>query len=174
MTHLENKKKTIHNETYDQYLSKFQNNEIKSRTQWIYEIIDSPGHDEILFSTDEFLLIKPIISYDMHLLAFVLDKSIKSLRDLNSSHVPMLERLHEDSCNYIEKTFKIPRNEIKVYIHYPPNVWLLHVHFTKIVPIDSFVENTSIEYSHSLHSIIKNIKLKSDYYQDDNMEILFE
>jgi len=55
-----------------------------------------------------------------------------------------------------------PHDQIRVFFHYKPTYFHLHVHVTHI----SFVKN---EKDYRLDDVIDNIKLKSDYYQNKTL-----
>jgi m7GpppX diphosphatase len=67
--------------------------------QWVYNIIDGKSERErILFETDQFIVL-PDIMWDgkahdsLHILGLVKSHDIRSIRDLKSEHIPMLEDL---------------------------------------------------------------------------------
>ena len=51
---------------------------------------------------------------------------------------------------------------IKSFVHYSPTTYHLHIHW---VLISNNSVNSSVEYSHSLSSILTNITTKFNYYQ---------
>ena len=105
----------------------------------------------------------------LHILAFVKDTSIRSLRDLNETHIDLLEDICDKGTKFIKYAHNIDSNKLRVYVHYPPTTWLLHVHF-------NLIENTnissSVEYSYSVYDIINNLKIKGNYYQTISMHCL--
>ena len=69
---------------------------------------------------------------DLRCLAIVTDKNIKSIRDLTTKHILMLENIYNIGLNTIKKEFDIDDKYIRVYLHYHPHYWWLHVHFTHV------------------------------------------
>ena len=51
---------------------------------------------------------------------------------------------------------------IKMYFHYEPSTYHLHIHF---VNISSNQLHSSVEYSHELNNVMFNVKMMSDYYK---------
>jgi len=63
----------------------------------------------------------------------------------------------------ISEKYGIPASQLRIYIHYQPSYYHLHVHFTSLefTPL-----GCSTERAHLLKTVINNIKLKSSYYQE--------
>jgi m7GpppX diphosphatase len=158
----------IESETYQQYLERiYRHNNIKD--SWIYDILADSNHKEIMYTDDKFVMIKPTKSTDVHMLAFVRDVTIRSLRDLDKRHIPLLEHIYDAGCKFFESVYGINRNKLKAYIHYPPTTWVLHVHFNSI---ENNEMSSSVEYSHSIHEVINILTMCGDYYQSVAMKCL--
>jgi len=158
----------IEPETYQQYLERaHKRNPIKD--MWIYELLKADKHEEILHSDNQFVLIKPTKSTDAHLLGFVRDISIRTMRELDERHIPLLEHIYEEGCLYFKEKYNVSKDKLKVYVHYPPTTWVLHIHFT---PIDNNEASSSVEYTYSLSEIINILRIKGDYYQTTIMNCL--
>ena len=165
-------KQIIKNESYQDYLNKIEHLK-NTNDNWIYNILDGyEEKDNILYSDDKFIILLPTIHDEkkLHLLAFVRDINIRSLRDLNNSHISLLEHIYEKTTIFIESNYGINKNKLKVYIHYHPSTWVLHIHFNLIENTDGA---SSVEYSHSLYNILNILKMKSDYYQTIVMDVLY-
>lgn len=90
-------------------------------------------------------------------------KDIKSVRDLNETHLILLEDLYNQARCILAKKFKCKDNEIRVFVHYPPSFYYFHVHY---VHVDNNVDmSISVNRAIPLGDIIQNIKMKSNYYQ---------
>ena len=158
----------IESETYQQYLERaHKRNPIKD--MWIYELLKTDKHKEILYSDNQFVLIKPTKSTDMHLLGFVRDINIRTMRDLDERHIPLLEHIYEGGCLYFKEKYNINKDKLKIYVHYPPTTWVLHVHFTLI---DNIEVSSSVEHTYSLSEIINILRIRGDYYQTTIMNCL--
>ena len=62
----------------------------------------------------------------------------------------------------IFKEFGICGDEVRVYLHYQPSYYHLHVHFTHI---NYTAPKTLVGEAHLLQEVIDNIQLANDYYQ---------
>lgn len=56
-------------------------------------------------------------------------KKITSLRELNASHLPLLRNIQDAGTAAINKKFNIPKSQLRIYFHYQPSYYYLHVHF---------------------------------------------
>jgi len=161
-----NKKKIMMNETYNDYKQFIQNYDM-NKDIWIYNIIDKLSEQEnILFRDDKYIFI-PTITWNksinnLHILGFPIDKNIRCLRDLTKKDIIMLKELKYIGLNIINTNYGLNENELKIYIHYNPSTYHLHVHFVNIAYINVC---SSVEYSHLLDSIIFNLELDNDYYK---------
>jgi len=159
--------KEIVKETYEEYLEELNNYKIE-KDEWIYNIIDGLNEqEEILYENGEFIVIPNYVwnkkeIKKMHILCIVKDKNLRSIRSLDSSHIKLLESIKKETLKIINKEYNILENKIKMYIHYAPSTYHLHIHFVNIENTDV---NSSVEYSHELDSIIYNLSIKDDYYK---------
>lgn len=94
-------------------------------------------------------------------LAIVQDTDIKTLRDLRGHHVPMLSSMLEECLNTIELLTGIRRDQVMAYIHYPPSVYQLHIHFS--YPYGQYCHRDAYRV-HSLQNVINNLRIDADYY----------
>jgi m7GpppX diphosphatase len=61
-----------------------------------------------------------------------MDRSIKSLRDLNSSHLTLLENIQIQVNKIIPEKYSINPNQLILYVHYQPSYYHFHVHIANI------------------------------------------
>jgi hypothetical protein len=178
LTKLDDFSKKIVKETYQEYKNFISQRDFK-KEQWVYNILDGVAEqDKILYRDDLFVLLpnytwnyvydnmgilnSKIDLSQMYLLAFPTDKLIHSLRDLNDSHIKLLEHIQLKTLQIIKKIFDFDSEIIRAFVHYSPSTYHFHIHWTLITNINV---NSSVEYSHNLSNIITNIKIKNDYYQ---------
>lgn len=165
--------RTLNKETYDEYLKKKRVIPAKNTT-WIYNIVDGKSEQErILYKEDDFVVI-PTYTWNgdhdkLHVLGIVRDKDIMTIRDLNSSHVKLLQRIQRAGLDTIKKHYNVESNMIRVYLHYPPSTWLLHVHFEIITHISN---SCVTEHCHNLDMVMQNLQMDSDYYKKVIMTVL--
>lgn len=165
-------KKVVY-ETYQEYLEIISKRNF-AKEQWVYNILDGIAEQNKILYRDEHIVIAPNYTWDgddllkMYLLVFPIDKTLHTLRDLNSSHVELLTHIKTQTFNIIKSVYGFDSDTIKMFIHYTPSTFHLHIHF---VLISNTEINSSVEYSHELDSIINNLLIKSDYYQSNDIMI---
>jgi m7GpppX diphosphatase len=148
--------------------------------QWIYNILDKTAetdkiiHEDLSDKEDGFLLI-PDYTYNsetdevekLHVIALVARRDIRSLRDLNETHLKLLLKVQRESLGAICKKYKVSKNEIRAYVHYLPTYFHFHVHFSHV---NKEERSLQCEKAHSFNEIIQNIQLVGSYYQKATLE----
>ncbi|MPC17645.1 m7GpppX diphosphatase-like [Portunus trituberculatus] len=140
--------------------------------EWIYNILDHKKEvDRIVFEDPDpdigFILV-PDLKWtgeqmeDLYLQAIVRRRDITCLRELDASHLPLLRNVLEKGSTAIKEKYGIPAHKLRVYLHYLPSFYHLHVHFSAL----SFeAPGTWAGKAHLLSSVISNIETCSDHYQ---------
>ena len=62
----------------------------------------------------------------------------------------------------IKEKYDVDRSQLRIYLHYQPSYYHLHVHFTHL-RYDA--PGSGAERAHLLADVIQNIELLGDYYQ---------
>ncbi|XP_002127473.2 m7GpppX diphosphatase [Ciona intestinalis] len=141
--------------------------------QWVFNILEHKAETErVLFEDDNkntgFMLM-PDMKWDrsdvksLYVMALPHKRGLKSIRDLTAEHIPLLENILTKGLEVVEKLFKIPANELRVYFHYQPSYYHLHIHINHI---DLDLPGTEALRAHLLADVIENLKLTGDYYQN--------
>lgn len=60
-------------------------------------------------------------------------QKIRSIRELNASHLPLLKNIRSAGTAAITKKFNIPASQLRIYLHYQPSYYYLHVHFAYLM-----------------------------------------
>jgi len=98
---------------------------------------------------------------DLYCLGIVKDSSITCIRDLRGQHIPLLKTMVKEGLAAIKSTYGVQaENQIRVFVHYQPQFYHFHIHFTRL-------ENEvgcSVERGHLVSDIIQNIEMDSNYY----------
>lgn len=122
----------------------------------------------------------------LYLLAIPTLRGIKSIRDLDDSHLPLLRNIRDEGTKAIFNKYKgLPESQLRIYLHYQPSFYHLHVHFTYLkydapgkfdsrfdshfvfinfVIVYHFISGIFTEKAHLLSTVINNIELLPDYY----------
>lgn len=156
-------------ETHSQYLEKCQ--KLNSHNfQWIYNIIEKRSEQKsIIFENERFVAMPDFVWTDrtdiskLHVLAIVKDKEIMSIRDLRKRHIPLLEEMITEGTKIISEMYGLVEDHIKMFFHYPPSTYLLHMHF---VNIGVHHHGTSFERCHDIYQVIHNLKVDDLYYTE--------
>ncbi|EDW66976.1 m7GpppX diphosphatase [Drosophila virilis] len=149
---------------------------------WVYNILEHKQETErIVFEDTDpengFILL-PDLKWDgrnvdnLYLLGIVRKRDIKSLRDLNASHLPLLQNLRQSAKQAIQQRYGLNPTQLRMYFHYQPSFYHLHVH---INPIRNDAPGIWCEKSHMLDTVINNLELVPDYYQRASLPfVLYE
>ena len=159
--------KKIISETYQEYLDLISQRDF-SKEQWVYNILDGVAEQDKILYRDELIVVVPNYTWDgsdlskMYLLTFPIARSLHTIRDLTNQQVGLLKHIKNQTLQVIKSKYGFDSDIIKIYIHYAPSTYHLHVHFVLISNTDA---NSSVEYSHELNGVIQILEAKSDFYQ---------
>ncbi|XP_059685581.1 m7GpppX diphosphatase [Gavia stellata] len=140
--------------------------------QWVYNILEKKAEaDRIIHENPDpcngFVLV-PDFKWnqnqldDLYLIALIHRREVKSLRDLTAEHLPLLRNILQEGKEAVAKRFGVPGSQLRIYLHYQPSYYHLHVHFTAL---GYDAPGSSVERAHLLADVIDNLALDSMYYQ---------
>ncbi|GCB64135.1 m7GpppX diphosphatase [Scyliorhinus torazame] len=140
--------------------------------QWVYNILEKKAEVErIIYENpdpqDGFLLI-PDLKWnqkqvdDLYLIAICHRRGVKSLRDLTAEHLTMLQNILQEGQVAISKRYNTPQSQLRIYFHYQPSYYHLHIHFTAL---SYDAPGSMVERAHLLSSVIENLQTDPEYYQ---------
>lgn len=72
------------------------------------------------------------VSFWQYLSAIVFDKSIRSLRDLEKRHLPLLLNIKNSSEDVVKRNFGLESNQIRLFVHYQPSYCKRDVRTTEV------------------------------------------
>lgn len=98
----------------------------------------------------------------LYLQAIVQRRDLKSLRDLTAAELPLLYNVRNKCVEAIAAKYNILVNQLRVYFHYQPSFYHLHIHFTYLL---HEAPGIRCERGHLLDTVINNLELMGDYYQ---------
>ncbi|XP_071314309.1 m7GpppX diphosphatase [Trachinotus anak] len=141
--------------------------------QWVYNILEKKAEAERIVYEDPdpkagFVLL-PDFKWDqkqvddLYLIAIVHQRDIRSLRDLTSEHIPLLQNIFQKGKEAILQRYNLPASRLRVYLHYQPSYYHLHVHFTKL---GYEAPGCGVERAHLLADVIQNLQSDPDYYKN--------
>jgi m7GpppX diphosphatase len=167
ITKLRQNSKRLVKESYEEYLE-FISKRDKEKDRWIYNIIDGIAEQDKIIYRDSSLIVIPTYTWDsknidkLHILCLPTNKNIRTIRDLSLKDVPLLEHMKDITLETIEKSYGLKEENLKIFFHYDPSTYHLHIHFINTGHTESW---SSVEYSHDLDTVIFNLKMDSDYYK---------
>lgn len=170
------RKKVI--ETPEMYKNQIYPNIVNQDLSWISNILDTNGGPlNIIYSDERFVLI-PDDKWDekdlgqIYCLAILRDGSIRSIRNLGEEHIPLLEHINRKAIDVICKKYNLNAeysNKFRSYFHYRPTSWHAHIHFNLI---DNKIGGAIVDVAHTVHNVVQNLKLSSDYYKTACIEVI--
>lgn len=99
---------------------------------------------------------------DLYLIAICHRRGIRSLRDLTPEHLPLLRNILREGQEAILQRYQVKGDQLRVYLHYLPSYYHLHVHFTAL---GFEAPGTGVERAHLLADVIQNLECDPDHYQ---------
>ncbi|XP_071511096.1 m7GpppX diphosphatase-like [Diadema antillarum] len=161
-------------ESYEDYktITKPHLDQMQFSIQWVYNILEKKAEADriVLEDTDPetgFVMLPDMKwdekqTSDLYLVVIVRPRNVRSLRDLNASHLPLLRNIQEKCINCVTEKYGVAEDQLRMYFHYQPSYYHLHVHVTNL-KFDA--PGTHVTRAHLLSSVIANIELVPDYYQ---------
>ena len=96
------------------------------------------------------------------------DTNLRTLRDLRGCHVQMLESLYTMTCQRIQEETGVSQSQIMAYVHYPPSVYQLHVHFKHVASPGAPHDTLRV---HMLPAILNNLSIDPEYYAKSSLQM---
>ncbi|KAL9647001.1 hypothetical protein ABK040_013855 [Willaertia magna] len=173
-------------ETYEMYKNitlQYIENIPEIENLWIDNLLSKKSEVEHLIyedtESDEDLrfMLHPDLKFDktdinqLYCLAFTFDSKIRSLRDLcNERHLLLLKNIRDRGSKEIEKIFGVPKEKLRIYVHYLPSFYRFHVHFNHINYLGI---SHCVERAYLLDDIIDNMETFGlDFYQKKSLHVL--
>lgn len=167
VTQMKQRVKKLVQEDYETYLQTLEKRDTK-KDIWIYNIIDGISEQESILYRDDKCIVFINYFWDgkdidkLQLLCMPLDKNLRCIRTLDASHIYLLQHMKTVTLNVIREKYGLEEGYIRMYFHYEPSTYHLHIHFVNTA---SNHLHSSVEYSHELNNVMFNVKMMSDYYK---------
>jgi m7GpppX diphosphatase len=98
---------------------------------------------------------------DLYCLGIIKQDGVTSLRDLTGDHLPVLREMLEQGPKVIEGVYGVPKDQLRIFVHYQPQFYHFHVHFTRL-------ENdigAQVEKAHLLSDVIQDLEDDPECFQ---------
>lgn len=148
------------------------NNLPSGSIQWVYNVLEKKAEAERMLFEDADaqtgFMLHPDMKWDqtqldgLYCLAICHRRDVRSLRDLNAAHLPLLRNIRAKSLAAIKERYNVGEDQLRIYVHYQPSYYHFHVHFVHTSIAGS---GTAAGHAHLLDDIIDNIaNITADYY----------
>ena len=123
-------------ETYNKITKPFIDSLDPENNRWMYNVLEGKKEVEMrVFESETFMLNKDWEFNEgdietLYCLAMPIQRDLRTVRDLNASHLPFLKEIRDQSYKAIEERFGLTKKDVKAFFHYPPTYYHMHVHFT--------------------------------------------
>ena len=124
-----------------------QEDEHREQIQWLLNILNGTSEQDSIFfrntdQTNGFVLLpnmhwrsgntsSPAID-SLDCLAIVNAMGLRTIRDLTGTHLPLLRNLKTEGTAAIVEKYGVAENKLRIYFHYLPSFYHLHVHYTHV------------------------------------------
>lgn len=156
-------------ETYEEYKAA----EVETDISWIENIFTGNDTENVYFKNEEIVVVADskwnMRVDEMYLLVLFKNKDLLSIRDLDRSHVELLEEVKKDVYKLVKDMLNLNEEDICMYFHYKPSYYRLHIHVINISKTTHCLHNTY--RSILLDDVIRNIKMDENYYKQDMKSI---
>lgn len=155
-------------ESYKEYLQSVEKRATRFDREWVRDIIDRGAEQEnVLYRDQAFILLKDKRwrgddIEKLHLLAFSMNKNLRTIRDLTGNFAPLLMFIRAVALDQIEKKYHLGEKDLNMCICYDPTTYYFHIHF---VHASHPKYNENGMGNHMLDQVILNILLYPYYYQ---------
>ncbi|KAJ3588102.1 hypothetical protein NHX12_011697 [Muraenolepis orangiensis] len=139
--------------------------------QWVFNILEKIAEAERIVYEDPdpdvgFVLLPDFKwdqkqNHDLYLIAIVHQRGLKSLRDLTAAHLPLLQNICNKGKEAILQRYGVAANKLRIYFHYQPSYYHLHVHFSTL---GSEAPGCGVERAHLLSDVLQNLRSDDLYY----------
>lgn len=148
-------------------------------TEWVYNILDHKSETErVIYEDmsprDGFILLPdfkwsdPSNLESLYCLAIVHDRSLRSLRDLTGSHLKLLQNVRKASLQVLSSKFGVEPSSVRMYFHYQPTYYHLHVHFSHVKMIFGTFSGKAV----LLDDVIYNLSVNGDHYKNATLSFV--
>ena len=137
---------------------------------WVYQIIEEQAEQDRVICRER----SPTMGFavvmdtkwdeqnldDLYVVALTENRSLHTLRDLRQEHIPLLQRIRDETHKALFEKYGVPSSDIYSFLHYIPSHMQLHIHFVhlKRQPINSCLR------CHLLDTVIENLQMDPLYY----------
>ncbi|BEJ10693.1 hypothetical protein CspHIS471_0101150 [Cutaneotrichosporon sp. HIS471] len=155
----------LYAQVVEPYISSFP----PERTAWVHAILEGRKEAErVLFSSpgEEGFMLVPDLKWDgtttagLYLTAIVRDGSIRSMRDLERRHIPLLKSIKREAYSVCADKFDVAAGELRLFIHYQPSYYHFHVHVVHVA--HEIFAGMAVGQAHMLDDVVNWLELSPE------------
>ena len=146
---------------------------------WCQDILDGVREAEgVRYSCPDFVIVDDMLRVNrsslkvqfakMNMLVLFRSPALRCIRDLNRSHVRMLQSAAKEAVKCARHILGVDSNDIALYFHYYPGNFRLHMH---VAHVRERIEVRQIHRIHFLDEIISNLDRDTNYYRDADLRV---
>jgi len=146
----------------------------RSRLKWVDDIISGVKEADRVVYKDDDIVVLPDMKWNpeeleaLYCQAIFKDVSLRSIRDLRENHIDLLLKAKENIEDTIKKCYGVESRFLRIYFHYCPSFWQLHLHITMNAKKDLA---SAMDRSHLIEDVIQNLKVMPNFYKDRDITI---
>lgn len=140
------------------------------KISWLHNIIiNRDVKEKVYIETDDYVVIADYkwnqkLMDQLYLLLIFKADSLKSIRNLDGNHLPLLRDVKKTAYE-LGETFGLSRDQICLFFHYRPSYFKLHLHIVNIKA--SLCNVGSLSRVILLDDVIMNLEMDSKYFERD-------
>ena len=175
----------MYEEAHERYISSIP----REATAWVRKILSLEKEKERLLHVDDEFLLNTDPKWtthpecattaretwmghpsvvDLYCLAIAMDENLRSLRDVRARHLPALRAMLSKGREVIARVYGVRAEDMRVYVHYPPQFYHFHVHFQALSAKEV---GCATERAHQLEDVIDNVERDGDFYAKANLSL---
>ena len=97
---------------------------------------------------------------ELYVLAILKERGLFTLRELRGRHADVLEAVEREGTRVIAEVYGVPAEQLRIFVHYVPQFYQLHVHFTRL----HNDVGCQAERAHLVSDIVQNLRADGDWY----------
>ena len=145
----------------------------EKRGAWIDEIIrGEKEQNKVIYKNDDVVVVKDSKwrkdedEKDMHYIMLFADDNLTCIRDLKGQHISMLQHGMEEGLRQIEGKHGMTRERLRIYFHYHPNYYRLHVHIVAHSSCTIAMNNSIV-----FEQVLQNLAIDPAWYQTYSISV---
>ncbi|GAA5911900.1 hypothetical protein JCM5296_006639 [Sporobolomyces johnsonii] len=156
-------------ELYEQVVKPYIDSLEPKSISWVYNILEGMAEAENVLLRDDDpetgFVLTPDLKWDqktmsaLYLLVLTQDRTIRSLRDLRPSHLPLLRKIRQKSERVAMERYGIDKGELRFFVHYQPTYYHFHVHIVHLNYVN--FSGITVGQAHLLDDVIDALELEA-------------